>query len=486
MKLRSTLAGKQVEIKKGKGEIVSSNENKPVPSQEDSLSAYGYKQEFKRVLKLRHLIAYGLAYVTPTAPFPMLGIVAIVCLGHMSTAYLIAFVALFFTATSYAKMAYRHPVAGSAYSYSRQALHPHAGFIVGWALFLSYLLVPLLSVIAARDLCLQIFPDVPPWLWIIGFVVFMTVVNILGIKVTAGANSVMTVAMIVGAALFVILAVISLKNGVGEGILFSTKPFYNPETFSSSIILAGTALAIFSYIGFDGISTLAEEVENPRVNIGRATILVALFCAVINITIAYLAQMVWPDYSALPQDVGAVLLIAARIGGAFFRYFVFFVMIVAGVSCALAGQTSAARLMYGMGRDGMLPRKFFSYVSKKHQIPAFNLLLIAVVSVALAFVLNFQTAAEVLNYGAFIGFFAVNLCVIFEYLIRNRPEKIGIVELLRYLLMPLLGMLVIGRIFLSLNPDVLTWVSLWMLFGLTYYGILTRGFRKTIEMKLEE
>ena len=461
-------------------------EDPATQSGEDTLSSYGYKQEFSRVLKLRNLVAYGLAYVTPTAPFPMLGIVAIVTLGHMSTAYFIAFIAMLFTATSYAKMAYRHPVAGSAYSYSRQAIHPHVGFVIGWALFLSYLLVPLLSVIAAHDLCIQIAPSVPPWIWIIGFVVFMTFINILGIKVTAGANTSMTAAMIIGAALFIILAAIALKNGAGEAILFSTKPFYNPETFSSSIVLAGTAIAVFSYIGFDGVSTLAEEVENPRVNIGRATILVAVFCALINITIAYLAQMVWPDYSSLPQDVGAVLLIAQRIGGEFFRIFVFLVMIVAGVSCALAGQTSAARLMYGMGRDGVLPKKFFSYVSKKRQIPSYNLLLIAVVSVALAFLLNFQTAAEVLNYGAFLGFFAVNLAVIFEYLIRNRKGEIGPVQLWRYLIMPAAGMLIIGGIFINLNPAVIKWVTLWMVFGLTYYGIITKGFRRTIEMQIEE
>lgn len=461
-------------------------ENSAVQSGEEALSSYGYKQEFSRVLKLRHLVAYGLAYVTPTAPFPMLGIVAIVALGHMSTAYLIAFIAMLFTATSYAKMAHRHPVAGSAYSYSRQAIHPHVGFVIGWALFLSYLLVPLLSVIAAHDLCVQIVPSVPPWIWIIGFVVFMTVINIMGIKVTAGANTSMTAAMIIGAVLFIVLSVIALKSGAGEAILFSTKPFYNPETFSSSIVLAGTAIAVFSYIGFDGVSTLAEEVENPRVNIGRATILVAVFCALINITIAYLAQMVWPDYSALPQDVGAVLLIAQRIGGEFFRIFVFLVMIVAGVSCALAGQTSAARLMYGMGRDGVLPRKFFSYVSKKHQIPSYNLILIAVVSVALAFLLNFQTAAEVLNYGAFLGFFAVNLAVVFEYLIRNRRDRIGPLQLWKYLVMPVAGMLIIGGIFINLNPAVLKWVTLWMLFGLTYYGIITKGFRKSIDMKIEE
>ena len=221
---------------------------------EDSLASYGYRQEFKRVLKLRHLVAYGLAYVTPTAPFPMLGILAIVSAGHMATTYLIAFLALVFTATSYAKMASRHPVAGSAYSYARQAIHPHAGFVIGWALFLSYLLVPLLSVIAARDLSVQIAPSVPPWVWIVGFVLFMTIVNIMGIKVTAGANTTMTAVMIVAAILFVIYAVISLKGGTGEGVLFSLKPFYNSETFSSPLILSGTAIAVFSYIGFEGNS----------------------------------------------------------------------------------------------------------------------------------------------------------------------------------------------------------------------------------------
>jgi len=452
---------------------------------DDTLSAYGYKQEFKRVLKLRHLVAYGLAYVTPTAPFPMLGIIAVISMGHMAMTYLVAFLALIFTATSYAKMARRHPVAGSAYSYSGRAIHPHFGFVIGWALFLSYLLVPLLSVIAARDLCVQIVPGVPPWVWIVGFVIGMTIINILGIEVTASANTAMTAAMIVGAALFIVLAVVGLERGVGEAVLLSTKPFYNPETFSFSLILAGTAVAVFSYIGFDGVSTLAEEVENPRVNIGRATLLVAMFCAVINILIAYLAQLVWPDYSALPQDVGAVLLIAERIGGLFFRFFVFIVMIVAGVSCALAGQVSAARLMYGMGRDGVLPKKLFSYVSPKRKIPSFNLLLIAVVSLVLAFLLNFQTAAEVLNYGAFLGFFAVNLSVIFEYMLRKRPQPFGLFEWWRYCIMPGIGMIIIGAIFANLNRDVILWVSLWMIFGLTYYAIISKGFRKTFRLEIQ-
>ena len=300
----------------------------------------------------------------------------------------------------------------------------------------------------------------------------MTVVNFFGIKVTASANTIMTVAMIIAAILFCFLAIVALNHGVGKGVLLSAKPFYDPATFDSSLILAGASVAVFSYIGFDGVSTLAEEVENPRINIGRATVLVAVFCAVIFVIVAYLAQMVWPEFNQLPNDVSAVLLISERIGGLWFRYFIFFSMIVAGVSCALAGQTSAARLMYGMGRDRVLPGKFFSYVSKKHQIPSYNLLLIAVVSLALAFILNFKTAAEVLNYGAFLGFFAVNLSVIFEYMFRQRPEKIGPLGIWRYLLMPLLGMLVIGKIFLSLNPAVIKYVSYWMIFGLAYYAIL--------------
>lgn len=454
--------------------------------QGESLGAYGYKQEFKRVLKLHHLILYGLAYVTPTAPFPMLGIVAIVTMGHLATVYIVALVALFFTATSYGKMAARHPIAGSAYSYTTNAVNPHVGFVVGWALFLSYMLVPLLSVIAARDLCAQIVPGIPGWFWIVAFVVFMTGVNFFGIKVTALANAIMTGAMIVAAVLFVILCIIALNKGVGAGTLLSLKPFYDPATFNWNLIMAGTAIGLFSYVGFDGVSTLAEEVENPRVNIGRATVLVAIFCAVIFVTVAYLAQLVWPDFSSLPRDVGAVLVISAAIGGEPFRMFIFLIMIVAGLSCALASQVSAARLMYGMGRDGVLPRKFFSYVSKTHQIPTYNLLLIGLVSLVLAFYMNFEKAAQVLNYGAFLGFFAVNLSVLFEYVLRRRPEIFGLWEFTRFVIMPVFGMIVIFWIFRSLEPGVIWWVTAWMLFGITYYAIITRGFRKSLVLKIEE
>jgi amino acid transporter len=416
----------------------------------------------------------------------MLGIVAIVSMGHLAPVYLVALVALFFTATSYGKMAARHPIAGSAYSYSQQAIHPHVGFVIGWALFLTYLLVPLLSVIAARDLCVNIVPGVPSWIWIVLFVVFMTAINFFGIKVTAGANAIMTGAMILAAVLFVGLAVYALTQGVGEGVLFSAKPFYNPATFDTKLIMAGTAIGLFSYIGFDGVSTLAEEVENPRVNIGRATVLVCLFCALIFVVVAYLAQMVWPEYSTLPRDVSAVLNISERIGGQSFRFFIFLIMIVAGVSCALAGQVSAARIMYGMGRDGVLPRKFFAYVSKKYKIPSYNLILIGVVALVLAFLLNFEKAAQVLNYGAFLGFFAVNLSVVFEYVIRNRQGDFGPMEVWRYILMPAIGMVVCGKIFLSLDPNVIWYVSGWMIFGFLYYAIITRGLTRTVKMKIEE
>jgi len=468
--------------------------NEQAPQQQDSsLESYGYKQEFSRVLKLRHLVLYGLAYVTPTAPFPMLGIVAIISGGHLALVYIVALIALYFTATSYGKMAARHPIAGSSYSYSQQAIHPHFGFFIGWALFLSYLLVPLLSIIAARDLFLLVYPGVPSWVVIVTFVVFMTVVNLLGIKVTAGANAVMTGAMILAAILFVILAIIALLKGEGEGVLFSLRPFYNPGTFNSNLILAGTAIAVFSYIGFDAVSTLAEEVEKPRVNIGRATVLVCLFCALIFVVVAYLAQMVWPDFSSLPRDVSAVLLISKKIGGEPFYYTVFAIMIVAGVSCALASQVSAARIMYGMGRDGVLPRKFFSYVSEKYKIPTYNILLIAVVSLALYFLLDntygqkaFEISAQVLNYGAFLGFFAVNLSVIFEYVFSGKKDRYNAFEVWRFYIMPIIGMYVIGRIFMNLDPSVLEYVSYWMLFGLVHYAFITRGFRRTLKMKLEE
>ena len=464
------------------------NQDHGTPNEDngDSLESYGYKQEFKRVLKLRNLVIYGMAYVTPTAPFPMLGIVAIAAAGHMATAYIVAMIGLMFTASSYGKMAARHPIAGSSYSYTRQAIHPHVGFIVGWALFLTYLLIPALSVIAARDLCAERLPMVPSWIWIVLFVAFMTAANMMGIKIAAWANTAMTIAMLAAGVLFIGFSIHYLLNQGGVDALFSMKPFYNPQTFDPNLILAATAISVFSFVGFDAISTLSEEAQEPRKNIGRATLLTCLFCGIIFVFIAYMSQMVWPDYSTLPNDVSAVLHITKRVGGNALYEFVFIIMIVAGVSSALAGQTSAARLMYGLGRDRILPNKIFGYVSPKSQIPVYNVIIIAFVSIIFSFNFDFGQAAQMVNYGAFLGFVAVNICVFSEYVIKRKPDAFGLLGVVRYILMPLFGFLICLTIFLKLSPTALTWGTGWVVFGLIYYGAITRGFRKSLDLKLEE
>src|SRR2546422_5786623 len=228
--------------------------------------------QFTRVLTLGELVLFGITFVGPTAPFPVFGIVSSISRGHMALAYLIAMAAMLLTALSYARMAEAFPVAGSAYSYARQTLHPLAGFLTGWLMLLDYSLIPLMSVIYGALTATRFVPEVPYGVWLVIFGVAITLMNWFGLKVTNRANFVMTAIMGVVVAYFVSAAIAALRAGAGEGVLFSTKPFYNPDQFSVGAVMAGTSIAGFSYLGFDGISKLAEDAYQPTRGIGRATV----------------------------------------------------------------------------------------------------------------------------------------------------------------------------------------------------------------------
>src|SRR5437867_2093286 len=243
--------------------------------------------QFKRVLTLSQLVLFGVTFVGPTAPFPVFGIVSRVSRGHMALAYLIAMAAMLLTAISYGRMAQAFPVAGSAYSYARWTLHPMVGFMAGWLMLLDYSLIPLMSVIYGALTASRFIPQVAFSVWLVLFGSAITLMNWFGLKVTNRANFVMTAIMGSVVAYFVAAAIVALRPGTGEGVLFSTKPFYNPDQFSVRAVMAGTSIAVYSYLGFDGISTLAEDSYNPKRDIGRATVFVCLISAIVFILQAY-------------------------------------------------------------------------------------------------------------------------------------------------------------------------------------------------------
>jgi putrescine importer len=429
----------------------------------------------KRVLSRRDLILYGLVILTPTAPYPVYGIVQQTSNGHAALSYLVAMAAMLFTAASYGKMSSVFPSAGSTYTYVQNALSAHVGFLAGWAMILDYFLIPLLSVIYAALTANRLAPQIPYWVWAVSFTVAITLVNVRGIRVTTRAGNVMMALMTVCAALFVALAARWVVARHGLGGLIAPEVFYNPQTFRLRPLMLGAAIASLSYIGFDAISTLAEDTVNPERDVSIATVLVCVIQTVFCVVTVYLAALVWPDYHSYPSSETVILDIGRRAGGPWMMGFLTFILLVAGLASALTGQAGASRLLLGMGRDGVISRRIFAHVDARYSTPSRSVYLMGAVSLAGSLLMRFQLAVELLNFGAFVGFILVNLSVIRHFYLRL-GRRSGMAALTN-LVFPLAGAMVCSYVWMNLSWKARVAGFGWLAAGAIYLAVLTRGFR---------
>ncbi|MCI0422865.1 MAG: APC family permease [Acidobacteria bacterium] len=453
------------------------------PSANSTLAPSTTSGSFKRVLSLRDLVLFGIAFVSPTAPYALFGIVTEKSNGHIPLVYLIAMTAMSFTAVSYGRMAMAYPEPGSTYTFASRALHPNLGFFAGWGMILDYILIPLLSIIYVGLMGFKFMPQVPYLVWVIVTAMGITAINLRGIEMTARANLVLNCIMIASLIWFAVTALMALASGGGEGLL-SSKPFYNPEAFSFGSLMGAASIAVLSFLGFDGISTLAEDAQNGSRDIARATVLVCFICGGLFIGQTYLAQMVWPDYRSFPQVETAFMDVSRRVGGEPLFYFVSLALVVAGLGSSITGQASASRLLCGMGRDRLLPQRLFGYIHPKLGTPVYSVLLMGAVHLCGAAFLKFGEAAEVINFGAFVGFMAVNLSVIRHYFLQLKRRHSG-AQLFLNLVFPSLGFGICFYIWLNLSRFALKLGAAWMVLGFFYLLFLTRGFRRSLgELKL--
>jgi amino acid transporter len=412
----------------------------------------------------------------------MFGIATLKSRGHLPLVYLIAMVAMSFTAIAYGRMAAAYPDSGSTYAYATRSFNPTIGYFAGWGMILDYILIPMLSVIFLGLTAQKLVPQVPYAVWVFFSAFGITAINLCGIEMAARANTVMNTLMGASLVWFILMAVRALLNGIGTGSLVSLSPFYNPQTYSFPAIMGATSVAVFSFLGFDGVSTLSEDAKDPQRDIWRATVLVCFICGGLFVLQSYLAQMVWPDYTTFTPVETAFMDISRRVGGVALFYFVSFILLVAGVSSAVTGQTSASRLLYGMGRDRLLPYRIFGYIHPRLGTPVYSILLMGGIQLLGALYLDFEKAAEMVNFGAFIGFMVVNLSVVRHYFILHQ-QRSGL-GFLYNLVAPVLGCGFCFYIWLNLSHFSLRVGALWMVAGLLYLIVLTRGFtRKLIELK---
>jgi len=422
-----------------------------------------------RVLSLGDLIFVGIVIIQPVAAVTLFGIAEQLSGGHTADTLLAGMVPILLTAVSYGRLAALYPAAGSAYTYAAQAINPSAGFLAGWAMLLGYLCMPLINVIYGAVTLQREFPALPYAAAAFGIALLITALNLGGIRWTARSNELMLFGMCAVIAVFAVLAVLYLFRTQEWSGIFSLRPFYNPRTFSLPSFATATSFAALTYIGFDSVTTLAEDVHNPRRNVLLAVVLVVVITALLSGAQVYLAHQIWPDYSTYPNAETAFMDVYRRVGGVLMFHAMGVVLIVACFAAALGGQVAAARILYGMGRDGVLPRSLARLTSRRHT-PAVAIIVIGVLAFAPAGIVNFEKTAEILNSGALAAYMAVNLAAFWQFYVRGGEAR----RFLTDAVAPWVGFVSCLAIWLSLPRLALTIGVLWLAAGVVLVALKVR------------
>ncbi|GAB3003787.1 APC family permease [Amycolatopsis acidiphila] len=421
-------------------------------------------------LTLPGVVVFGLSYMAPAIVVSTFGVIAVATHGAAPSGYLLATIAMLLTALSYGKMARIFPVSGSVYTYARKMLDPRVGFLAGWAILLDYFFLPMVAWLIQSVYLNAQFPAVPVWAWLVVNIVLTTGINILGLVVADRVNRTLMALTIAGLVVLVAFCVHYLATSSHAS---AGQAFFSPAS-GFSAISAGAAIAAYSFLGFDAVSTLSEETRNPRRTIPRAIVLTVLAGGVLFVGISFVMQWVHPG-ARFDDPSSAGYAMSTLVGGKAFADVINIVTLIGGFASGLTIQASTSRLLYVMGRDGVLPRRFFGHLHRKLRTPVPNLLLIGAAAL-LALNLSVETATSFINFGAFLGFMLVNLCVI-AYFVRQRRTG-GRPSVFGHVLVPLAGAAVDVYLLTQLS-SIARYLGLgWLALGVVYLAVLTRGFRK--------
>ena len=428
----------------------------------------------KRVLSLWDLVFYGIILTSPIAAVPLFGEAQVLSRGHAVTTLLVGMVAMSVTAISFGRMANVYPASGSVYSYISRTLNPHVGFILGWAMFLEYLFQPIQNALYAVLAIQRLVPKIPFAVLSAVIIAFVTLLATRGIKFNAHTNELLLGFMLLITAAFLVQSFRYIVLHQNLAALVWVKPIYNPATFDYRALAAGTSFAALVFIGFDGVSILAEEVKNPRRNVLLAAVLVCVFTGLFSGLQVYLAQRVWPDYTTLMNPETAFMDVARTVGGVLLFTCYGVVLLVSSLACGLAGHVGAARLLYSMGRDDVIPRRTFGHLSAKRGNPVYNEWLVGLLAYIAVLTLPWQRCAEIVTFGALLAFTAVNFAALmrFWFLPRIEAKK----YFFRDAFVPGFGCVFCFGLLLGLQPWTKYAGVLWLIIGTIYAAYRTRMF----------
>ncbi|MFT8889079.1 MAG: APC family permease [Ethanoligenens sp.] len=432
----------------------------------------------KRTLNTKDMVIYGLVFMIPLAPAALYGTYLGPSSGMVALCYLIGMVAMLFTGMSYRIMSKEYPLAGSVYLYVQKGISPQMGFLTGWSILLDYFLMPATVVIIGSSFGHAMFPLIPTWAWAIVFILFSTITNLIGVDWMSKCSWVLFVLQIVVIVAFIICTIRLLASG---SIHFNTISLYNPKGFRLSGVFQATGIVILSYLGFDAISTLAEEAVNPKKTVGRAIIWSILLSGIIFFLTTFFAGMAYPDYQKLNPN-SAFLDVIRFVGGQWLTVLTTIVLIVSfGLATCQTSQAAVARVLFAMGRDGVLP-KVLGRVSKKRRTPYVAILFVGVIITPIALLISLDIISTMVSFGALVGFIFLNFTIIWMFCIKERKLQTerSAAAFAKYLLFPLIGLAITLAIFVNLGFNAHIVGFTWLAIGVAYLTFVTKGFRKPV------
>ena len=448
----------------------------------------------QKTLLLWHVVIIGLAYIQPMTLLDTFGMVSRDSLQHVPASYFVALLAVLLTSLSYGHMIRRYPSSGSAYTYAQKAIHPNVGFMVGWSSLLDYLLSPMVNILLAKIYLTAIFPEVNHWFWIVGLTAVMVLVNLRGIRFVAHFNGLIVFFQLLIIAIFTFMVWRDLHAGHnalgaiaehGGNRLWNLSPFWSAQAEVGALITGATILC-FSFTGFDSLSSLAEETRDTENTLPKAIFLTALISGLIFIAATYFLQLYFPGdpkqyFEAVDETQPEILFL---VGGALFKSVVLAFAIITVMASGIAAHAGVSRLMYVMGRDGVIHKRFFGHISPKSFTPSYNIVLVGAVALTAGF-LNLEYVVALISFGALTAFSFVNLSVLAEYVWRQqRWHTVG--DVLRYIVTPVLGFMSVGAMWLKVEMTSLTSGLIWGSIGLLYLSVITGGFRSAAPQYRED
>lgn len=448
---------------------------------EDSrqLENFGYKEELKRSLTFWDLLIYGMIFMVPIAPFGVFGYVHEASKGMVALAYLIGMSGMIFSAFSYARMSEAFPIAGSVYAYAQRGINENVGFLAGWAILADYILVPSLLYLVSAAALSAILPSVPMIVWLVLFIGINTVINIRGIEFTAKANKIILILEFIVLAVFMFFALKALGSGGTETL--TIKPLYDSANFSMPLVMGAVSIAVLSFLGFDGISTLSEEVKGGSKVIGKATVSALLIVGVLFILQTWVATDLGRGITFDNLDI-AFYQISEKAGGQWLMTTTILATAFSwGIANALAAQAAISRILFSMARDKKLPT-ILAKVHPKYQTPYISTLFVAVISLAVGVFFQSRIAflTTLVNFGALAAFLVLHVSVINYFIIRKKST-----DYVRHLIFPAIGFCIIAYVLVGMSPDAIMLGCSWVAIGVVYLLILTKVLKKEAKVDLD-